>query len=73
MQGRTALTMVPDSDQSSVAAAYAQAATALGPDPRPDRVAESRRRLARGFYHAILVRAKVAGEVDRVLRVLDQF
>jgi len=64
--------MVPDSGHSSLAVDIAEAATALVPDPRPERVAESRRRLARGFYHAVLVRAKVAGEVDRVLRILDQ-
>ena len=41
------------------------------PAIRADRVAEVRRRLAGGYYHAVMVRGKVADGVGRVLRELD--
>jgi hypothetical protein len=37
-----------------------------------ERVAEVRRRIARGYYHSLAVRHKIAADVGRVLRGIDR-
>lgn len=49
-----------------------RAALALLPDPRPEKVAAARERLATGFYQSAEVRQTVAGRVAGVLEGLDQ-
>lgn len=41
------------------------------PDVRPDRIAEARTRLDRGYYNSLEVRSRVAERFDRIARELE--
>jgi hypothetical protein len=62
------------SDHPPVGGASKHPSFGAGPGTliRADRVAEVRRRLAGGYYHAVLVRRKIADGVDRVLKGFDR-
>jgi hypothetical protein len=61
-----------DSDMPTAASAGLSRSGGSGPGIRVERVAEVRQRLAGGYYHAILVRRKIADGVDRVLRGFER-